>query len=181
EYYDCTGVVAIGVDKETGENVSFLSHQNPAFFVENKNERKNFREDFIESMKNLRERCVPSTVDVVIFGGQKEKIKFNLADDGKFIKELDYQDESLFVRQEFDVYKDSIRYLNYFISNEVGFSPVVMTGPNDNFNTDYHALAVYFDNKNRRLHLIRPKQDSVNNESFMADEGENQVKKIKEK
>ncbi|MFH1608539.1 MAG: hypothetical protein ABH951_00775, partial [Patescibacteria group bacterium] len=47
EYYDCTGVVAIGVDKETGENVSFLSHQNPAFFVENKNERKNFREDFI--------------------------------------------------------------------------------------------------------------------------------------
>jgi hypothetical protein len=35
-YKDCTGVAISGVEKETGKNISFLSHQDPQYFLSEK-------------------------------------------------------------------------------------------------------------------------------------------------
>jgi hypothetical protein len=69
--------------------------------------------------------------------------------------------------------------LNHIVFEKVGFSPVVMSGPNDNFKTNKHSLNIYFDNENRRLYMLRPKQeDSKKNEAFSASDVENQIKKF---
>ena len=186
DYYNCTGVVAVGIEKKTGQNVSFLSHQSPSFFVENKEERLKFKKDLIENIKKIKEQCVSGTVDIVIFGGQKEEVSVKVPDDNEnkdFVFGRDDQDLSELIKKEFDVYKDSIRYLSFFISSEMGFLPVIISGPNENFEEEYHALGIYFDNKNRRLYLVRPKEDSENNESFLSGnlEVEKQIKRIQDK
>ena len=167
-YFNCTGVVAVGISKITGKNVSFLSHQDPDFFINNKSEtRLNFKKDIDKDFDYLISQCVPGSIDVVVFGGNKEDVYKNSPEDDNFRIGIDDMDELL--KCQFDEYNKSIKYLNCIVKQKMGFSPIVISGPNDNFKTRDHSLKVYFDNENRRLYMLKPKQEeSNNNESFEA-------------
>ncbi len=175
-FLDCTGLVVSWVDKNTGEKMSFLSHQNyPSFVEDGKEVLLKFKDDMNKSLDIVSNNAVLGTVDAVIFGGNdKEDINSDPFEDFQYGRSnLDD-----FMKEKFTTYKKSISFLNNIISSKFGFSPVVIQGPNENFNTLNHSLAVYFDNLNRRLYLLRPQNTSVNNEEFIADNLDNQVKKI---
>lgn len=175
-YRDCTGIVAVGVDKITGENISFLSHQNPDAFLADKEVRSNFKKDIEKDIDDLVSRCIPGSIDIVVFGGNKEDVSEKIPDEN-FRMGIDNIED--FLQGPFDTYVKSVKYLNYIIKQKIGFSPIVMSGPNDNFETDNHSVSVYFDNKNRRLYMIKPKQEnSDKNEAFEASNVEEQIKKF---
>ena len=178
EYLNCTGVIVVGVDKKTGENISLLSHQNPEAFLKDETVKENFIKDLNENLDTLISNCVPGTIDAVILGGNEEEIS-DPAFDENFRFGID--DIEVLMREKYDIYEDSIKRLNFLLSKKLNFTPTVISGPNDNFKTKDHSLSIYFDNQNRRLYQVRPKQSSENNESFEATQVENQIGKIKNK
>jgi len=178
-YLDCTGVVAVGIDKETGENISFMSHQNPGSFLKEKEIRSKLEDDLTNNINDLLNRCAPGSVDVVVFGGNKDistkEINENLRPGYDNI-------DDILNDSPFGDYEKSIKFLRKWINEKTGFSPVVMTGPNDNFRTNNHSLSVYFDNKNRRLYMIKPKQEeSKKNEPYMASDLDAHMSKFNDK
>ncbi|MFA6355055.1 MAG: hypothetical protein WCW65_01355 [Candidatus Paceibacterota bacterium] len=176
-YLDCTGVVASGVGKLTGKNISFMSHQNPEVFLRDDETKKKFKKDLSDSIDKLIASSVPGSVDVVIFGGQYERDSHDIPEDN-FRLGIDNIDD--YMEGPYSLYLKSIKFLNYNLSQKLRFSPVVMTGPNDNFYSSSNATSVYFDNEKRRLYLIRPKQEaSKKNEPFMASNVEQQIDRIK--
>jgi len=176
-YLDCTGVVASGVDKITGKNISFMSHQNPEVFLREEDTKQKFKKDLSETIDKLIALSEPNSVDVVIFGGQYERQSHDVPDD-KFRLGIDSIDD--YMEGPYSLYLKSVKFLNFNLSKKLGFSPVVVTGPNDNFNSLNNTTSVYFDNENRRLYLIRPKQEvSKKNEPFVASNVEQQVDRIK--
>lgn len=64
-YINCTGVVLVGIDKETGENISLLTQEESGENMEDKlflNDLSNRIEEFISM-------CEPKTIDALIVGG----------------------------------------------------------------------------------------------------------------
>ena len=153
-YKDCTGVAISGVDKETGNNISFLSHQDPEYFLAGGKMEDEFFKDLQERTTELKEKCVPGTIDAVIFGGKYKLDKKNSAEE---------------YRRN---YRDSIDFLSSAIFKILGFVPTVVAGPK----TD-ESDNVYFDNKNRRLYLVRPKVGNSTDESYLPKDMEEQEKK----
>ena len=138
EFYDCTGIVAVGVDKESGENISFMSHQDPKEFLYGYKEK--FLKDLIAHLRELINRSEAQTLDITIFGG-------NFLTPGRY---LNIQNES-YIKN----YLESISTMSNIIRFEVGFEPVIISGPKIIAGYD----TAYFDNKERRLYLVRPKID----------------------
>ncbi|MEK7530981.1 MAG: hypothetical protein AAB573_03860 [Patescibacteria group bacterium] len=68
-YYDCVGVAAIGVDKKTKKNISILTHQEPR--TTTIPESRYFANELSNSLQSLKERSVPGSVRVSLFGGQR--------------------------------------------------------------------------------------------------------------
>lgn len=134
----CTSIIAVGVDKETGENISFLTHQDYPSVLGS----ISFENYLKERIKELMDKSVEGTVDIVISGGM-------LSDD-------------------FD-YSQKIRKLDSIISETVGYSPVVICGPKED---GYVNDDIYFDTRNRRLYVIRPKDHVVHNDPFVASDVE---------
>ncbi len=130
EYVDCTGMVVAGLDKETGENISFLTHQDPKKFL---NEDKDkFTNDLKKRFAEIRDRCQPGTIDAVIFGGA-------------------YFDHPAFKNLK-ENYVNSIKVLSKVIEGDLGFEPVVINGPKIGAGWDN----CIYDNGNRRLYMVRP-------------------------
>ena len=100
DYWNCTGVVAVGTRKEDGKQVSLLTHQNPHQFL---NDDQKFTEDLSGSLQELKNTCKPGTVDVVILGGNQ-----------------DFSD---------DWYIRSISLVDKICKDSLGFTPDVITGP----------------------------------------------------
>lgn len=123
---NCTSLVVIGRDADSVER-SFMTHQNPDYFLKH-------REEFSADLRNMIRRSITmsesGTRDVLIFGGQG------------------YQGYHA-------AYLDSIRMLGDICTEEFGFEPVVITGPNRN--KQYHTTA-FFSTQDRRLYLVRPQQ-----------------------
>lgn len=97
---NCTIFVVAGLDKETGENISFLTHQESGENISN----KEFLESFSEQLKIFVEMCEPKTIDALIFGGNKNDGSFN-------------------------EYKDAINTISNISKSMLGFNPEVATGP----------------------------------------------------
>ena len=51
-FKNCTGIVVAGYDKKTGENISFLSHEDPGYFLDQETNRSNFVSDFRQRFRN---------------------------------------------------------------------------------------------------------------------------------
>ena len=69
-YFSCTGVVGIGRDAGTGKEISFLSHQDPNYFIDGGYEKP---EKFAQALKNtlleLKVKSQENTVEVLLLGG----------------------------------------------------------------------------------------------------------------
>jgi hypothetical protein len=159
-YVMCTGVVAVGKDKRTNENISFLSHQFPDIFLPGKSHHGQFVSSLEARLEELKQRSVLGSVDAVIFGG-------------KFYKVGDpFEGE----------YADSIKLLQNEIRNVLGFDPVVITGPK-RYKNDFEQAgeAVFFDTANRRLYITRPETGDATTESYMPDDIASQTKKWRNK
>jgi hypothetical protein len=136
KFLNCTGIVAVGNDLETHQNISFMTHQNPGYFFYD--EKEKFIEEFKQMLSKMKMRCEQGTVDIVIFGGQFMKFK-EFADDHEAQKHMKGE------------YINSIKLVNDLIEREFGFSPTVVGGPKFDGGQDF----VVFDNENRRLYLTR--------------------------
>lgn len=132
-FFDCTGLVVAGIDKETGKNISFLSHQDPVKFLRNK------KDDFIKHLEQqlgeIKERCISGTIDAIIVGGNY----LNITNDMK----LDSKKK----------YLDSVELLSIEIKKILGFEPNVINGPKKIGGKD----DIYYDNENKRLYFMRKK------------------------
>lgn len=133
QYGPCTGLIVTGVDKETGENISFVTHQIPSAILGPK------RESFIENLKarllKMEERCKLGTVDAVVVGG-KYSADFN----------ADFREN----------YLQSIKLISGEVEKLLHFEPIVYS-PKTTEQINARGDDMYFDTRNRRLYLLRPK------------------------
>lgn len=136
EFSRCTGLIVKGIDKETGENISFLTHQAPFAFInfkknDNHELENSFKNELDRALNQMVERCIPGTIDAVIVGGD-------------YFDDKDSKEASI----------ESVKLLSIETNSILGFEPVVINGPKKyNFGED----DVYYDNKNGRLYFVRPK------------------------
>jgi len=130
-FCDCTGLIVAGVDKKTGQNISFLSHQYPQVFLFEK--KDDFIKDLNELLLEAKKRCVSKTVDAVIVGGNYSN--------GINSKKISYKQS----------YLDSIELLSKEVKNVLGFEPSVVNGPKGIIGSDN----VFYDNENKRLYFMR--------------------------
>ena len=102
-YQDCTGIVLVGKDKNSGKNISFLSHQ-LSRGEDLADENNDFNKDLLKNTNDFLEKVDEKTVDALIFGG------------------------SYLLGEE--KYKKSIISLGKVLKDSLNFEPVVLTGPN---------------------------------------------------
>lgn len=151
KFFDCSALIVAGVDKTTGKNISFLSHQDPKRFLIDKKE--DFLRDLRLRLSEVKEVCKPGTIDVVLVGGN-------------------YFDEYLHRKKPLGKqnYLDSISLLSEEVEKVLGLRPRIINGPKEVGGHD----SVYYENENRLLHLMRvevnPKinsftQDDVNDKT----------------
>jgi len=126
KYLDCTGLIVAGKDKATNENISFITHQDPTKFLDDKKEI--FIKNLEEHLDEIKKRSAEKTIDVVIVGGN-------------FLNKEDYNEN----------YIQSIKLLEQEIFKKFGFYPVVAIGPKTTGGLD----TIFYDNKNRRVFIGR--------------------------
>ena len=144
-YFDCSGVVVAGESRESeNTQISILTHQDPKQFLEKDKER--FVNDFRKSLSVIKKGSKETSINALVFGGSEG--------DENYIK--------------------SIKLLGEIIKDELGFEPLVATGPN--IKTGKGSTGVYFDTQNRRLYIVRPAHDSKFNESYLPSEIEDKRK-----
>ncbi len=145
KFRNCTGLVVAGVDKKTGKNMSLLSHEDPGYFLDERNNNKDsFLTDLRQRLQELHEKSAEGTVDAVIVGGNWFKW-------GPGYKRA---------------YRKSIELLSQEVENIFGFMPVVMTGPK----TTGGEESVFYNNEHRRLYIVRPRVGRASTESFIRSE-----------
>lgn len=144
KFSSCTGLVVAGIDKETGENISFVTHQAPTdSLIKGKDD---FIDDLAYMLAEVKKRCKQGTIDALIVCGK--------IGDGKF--------GDVFMQR----YIDSIRLLGREVKETLGFEPVVVNGPKKDGASEIAQANVpavdYFvyDTPNRRGYMIRPKVNS---------------------
>jgi len=101
---NCTAVLGIGQDKESGKAVAFVSHQNPAYFL-NEQGRKKFTNDLVSVMKELKDQSALNTIEVVILGGKYDSQNASAKDSTE--------------------YKESVVMLSELIRQVFGYDPIV--------------------------------------------------------
>jgi hypothetical protein len=141
EFYNCTGLVVVGKDKVTGQNISFLSHQDPTMFL--KSLKKVFIKDMKKRLVEIKNKCEAGTIDAVVVGGQYPLNQ----------PHSQFEDTPPQRRQE---YVNSVNFLSSGVKQVLDFEPIVINGPKTGMSHD----DVYFDNENRRLYFMRPNTNS---------------------
>ncbi len=147
EYFNSTGIIIVGEEKNSKKQISFMTHQDPEKFLEDKKEL--FTKDLTDLIKIIKEKCKEKSIDAIIFGGNAG----------------------------FREYQESIKFLGNIITKELGFEPTVMTGPKSILSKGDEPTAGYFDTQNRRLYIRRSKQASELNESYLPSEVKKQSSK----
>lgn len=140
-FHACTGLVVVGVDKNIGKNISFITHQFP-IALSNEDKKVKFLSDLNTKLMEMRDRCIPGTVDAVVVGGSYVKDKES--DDYPMV--LKYYPMSV------DLSSDGVR-------NIFGFEPMIVNGPKDSrfLNGELNEDSIYFDTNQRRLYFVRSK------------------------
>lgn len=159
-YFNCTAVVAIGRDASTGKEISFLSHQDPNYFIDGESDKiEKFSRELSNSLKDLKARSEKDTVEVLFLGGN-----FNATH-----KDKDYKH---------DHYKQSIVKLRQIVQETLGFDPKVLAGPNNNIGSE---TVVIIETQKRKVWIERTKQPPEFDQSFQAnmlDEAERRWLKV---
>ena len=176
-YFNCIGFLAVGYKKETKENISFMSHQNPRYFLNKKEQYDSFKKDFESSLIEFKQLCEDKTIDAVVFGGNfnendykkedKSDKKYNKM--GEVVKKFFHSRDKI-LRMD---YIRSERLLNNETKKILGFEPTFIVGPKTETGPDN----VYFDNKNRRIYISRLEIKNNTTQSFSPSELEEYLKK----
>jgi len=140
-FKNCTGLIVAGIDKETGESVSFLSHEDPDYFLRYASATEKFADDLRERIQELKDRCEEGTIDAVIVGGNY------------FSDRPKYRENYLM----------SIAVVSKEVKSVLGFEPVVITGPKTTSGQD----DVFYDNSHRRLYIMRTKVAQEGTKSYL--------------
>ncbi|MFA6006773.1 MAG: hypothetical protein WC764_03555 [Candidatus Paceibacterota bacterium] len=136
EYADCTGLVVTGQDKELGVDISFLTHQNPTFFLKSDENKNKFIADLSNSLTEIKERCEPGTIDAVIFSGS-------------YLPGISPHTGNSYQK----VHDESTALITNVVKEGLGFKPSIMVEPKASHGRD----DAYYENATRRLFMIRPK------------------------
>ncbi|MBU3978748.1 hypothetical protein KJ980_07225 [Patescibacteria group bacterium] len=153
-YNDCTGILLIGQDKITGNNISLLSHQNPRYFLINQDNKNTFKHGLDLALEEAKKRCFEGTIDIVIFGGNY--LKENALSQNNYI--------------------NSVNLLNEEVKKVLGFEPFVITGPKTNDDKGYKD-DVFYDNSNQRFYIMRGQVGDASAESYFPSKIEEQKKR----
>jgi hypothetical protein len=137
--WNCTSIVAVGREKETGKEISILTHQDPSIFLKEKG-KKLFFVDLEDRLGEFKEKCLKGTIDIVIAGGNlREKAP--------------------------EEYEKSIEALSSTVEGLFGFKPTVIVGPKesgmDNIYLDTQNRRLYVVRpENSKLHneVFKPDQ-----------------------
>ncbi len=140
-FFNCTGLIVVGRSQRDGENISFLSHQDPTKFLHDK--RPEFVSHLEKILSNLKVQVEEGTTDAIIIGGRY----------------LPLTDRSVGDSYEIKDYVGSVDLLSEEVKKILGFDPVVVNGPKMPSPMGGQDK-VYFDNRNRRAYLIRPRINS---------------------
>jgi hypothetical protein len=147
-YLDCTGVIVAGKN-EKGEEVSFMTHQDPESIFTKKHQL-NFIKDLATTLDEMKNICIPGSIDVVMFGGNPRKNMTN--------------------------YEKSIKYIGLMLEGKLGIDPTVLTGPN--IDVGSMGTDAFYNTKDRLLYIVRMNQGTTRlNESYLASEFNEQSKK----
>lgn len=183
-YVNCIGVVIVG-STEDGDELSIMTHQNPANFLAN----PNFGNELRLKCEELKGSIQPGTVDASLFGGchldvQKEapayyaylglpnssefdsKLKGILKDKISGEDEIFEQIKASISLEKADFlapffaryhadYKNAIQITASIINEVFGVQPVIAMAPT----TVADYTNAYFDTLNRELSLERPESD----------------------
>lgn len=150
-FTNCTGLVAVGQDNKTGENISLMSHENPGFFLEGEQNKNKFINDLRQRLEELQKKCVDSTIDAGIIGGFYPKWFFSKT-----------------------TYIESIKLLSEEVTRAFSFEPLVIAGPKTNGLDEDH---VFFDTEQRNIYIMRSDVGKSFNESFYPSDLDNRMKK----
>jgi hypothetical protein len=157
-YFNCTAVVAMGKDIKSGEEISFLSHQDPVYFIDGGDEKtEKFSQDLSGLLKELEFRSEKDTIEVFLLGGN-----YNSNPDKK---KGEYEHRH---------YKESIIKLEQIVQDSLGFDPKVLAGPNNHVGSE---TIVTVETQKRKVWIERGKQPADFDESFQASKFEEQEKK----
>lgn len=156
---DCTSIIVSGVDKETGRNISILTHEDSQrlfkepiteFFIKNLSKR----------IQEILERSKIRSIDAIILGGNTFKGNTMVG----------------YTKDYYDNYKKSIELITQIIREKLNFEPTVTTGPKE----DRGSTNVYFDNDKRRAYLFIPEQkNTINYNDFQPKDIDTQIERIK--
>jgi hypothetical protein len=146
-YIDCTAVVGIGRDATTGKEISFLSHQDPNYFIDGSEEdARRFSQVMTDSLRELVERSEPGTVEVSLLGGIYDPND----------KSPDYKHGR---------YTKSIAKLRQIVHDSLGFDPTVLVGPSNIGSTD-----IIVETQKRNVWVQRDKQPKAFNDPYQAND-----------
>ena len=136
----CTSFVAVGREKESGKEISFITHQDPTRMLHE--DRESFQNHLKGQLLELKERCIEGSIDVAISGG-------------------DY-----FENDVWHDYERVVGLLESVTQENLGFSPLIICGPKEYLGKEYNGDNVYFDTQKRRLFVMRPEGEIHHNEVF---------------
>lgn len=162
-YYDCTGIVAIGKDKETGENISFLTHQHPMYLLGELPKEK-FKQAVNATLEILRERSVQWSIDIVILWG---------------IGYLTWSEDRNFAEKSFWKYTKIIEWLSDIIFSIMGFYPVAVCSPWI-FRSNDGSKDIFIDTQKRQIHFLKPTRKNDCNVSYVANKVTEVLDQIKD-
>ena len=119
-YRNCTCVIVVGEDAETGKQISFITHQNPSYaFAAAEGD---FRRDLGDTIDDFSKRVKAGTSDVTILGGN-------------YYETINNENEGAHrVFTNAEQYADTLPKLaqlvkSCFAKNEIPVSPVILSGP----------------------------------------------------
>ena len=109
--YDCTSLVAVGREKGSERELSFLTHQDPKKILVYL--KDSFDMDLKSRLDELKEKCQEGSIDIVISGGQ-------------------------FYRGETGNYQETLKTLTSIVQEIFGFEPLVICGPKNDLSDDVY-------------------------------------------
>lgn len=99
DYYNCTGIIMVGKDKNSKKQLSIMTHQDPEKFLTTKKE--DFIDDLSIGIERIKDHTEQDSIDVIILGGHNN------------LKE----------------YEQSLVLLNKVITEKLNIEPTVIAGP----------------------------------------------------
>ncbi len=159
-YRNCTGMVFSGIDKNTGEKISFITHQNPHEVSRRGATADKFIQDLSLTIEELIEKSKPNSVNGLGFGGNNPH--------GGGFEEMGFED-----------YINSVELIGEVCKKKLGFEIPMRTGPattpnpKGNWDTD-----VFFRNGNGELYIVREKSKNPSlDEQYLPSQIWEQVEK----